>query len=79
MTHIHDGCCLQLGIGPLPNTIGDLICQSDLKDLGLHAEMFCTSMMNMHELGIVNNSKSRLTDLNPYSALLLVAPNYMNL
>ena len=59
MTHIHDGCCLQLGIGPLPNTIGDLICQSDLKDLGLHAEMFCTSMMNMHELGIVNNSKKQ--------------------
>jgi acyl-CoA hydrolase len=59
MTHIHDGCCLQLGIGPLPNTIGDLICQSDLKDLGLHAEMFCTSMMNMHELGMVNNSKKQ--------------------
>ena len=30
---IPDGACLQLGIGGMPNAIGNLIAQSDLKDL----------------------------------------------
>ena len=33
---IPNGACLQLGIGGMPNAIGSLIAQSDLKDLGVH-------------------------------------------
>ena len=36
---IPNGACLQLGIGGMPNTIGAMIAQSDLKDLGVHTEM----------------------------------------
>ena len=31
---IPNGACLQLGIGGMPNTVGSLIAESDLKDLG---------------------------------------------
>ena len=30
----------QLGIGGMPNTVGSMIAQSDLKDLGVHTEMY---------------------------------------
>ena len=36
---IPDGACLQLGIGGMPNTVGAMLCESDLKDLGVHTEM----------------------------------------
>ncbi|MGB5217268.1 MAG: hypothetical protein WBN66_03110 [Smithella sp.] len=35
MKEIEDGACLQLGIGGLPNVIGSMIAESDLKDLGV--------------------------------------------
>jgi len=38
---IPNGACLQLGIGAVPNTIGHLIAESDLHDLGVHSEMMC--------------------------------------
>ncbi len=57
---IHDGCCLQLGIGSLPNTIGELIAHSDLKDLGIQTEMFCPTMVDMHEAGKITNSKKNV-------------------
>ena len=31
---------LQLGIGGMPNAVGSLIAESDLKDLGVHTEMY---------------------------------------
>ena len=36
---IPNGACLQLGIGGMPNAIGAMIAQSDLKDLSVHTEM----------------------------------------
>lgn len=56
---IRDGCCLQLGIGALPNTIGLMLADSDLKDLGIQTEMFCPAMVNMHEAGKITNAKKR--------------------
>jgi len=52
---IHDGACLQLGIGSLPNAIGVLLAQSDLKDLGIQTEMFCEAFMNMYKAGKITN------------------------
>jgi butyryl-CoA:acetate CoA-transferase len=40
---IHDGSCIQLGIGALPNLIGEMIAESDLKHLGVHTEMLADS------------------------------------
>jgi acyl-CoA hydrolase len=50
---IQDGACIQLGIGAMPNLIGSMIAQSDLKDLGIHTEMFNTAMLEMTLAGKV--------------------------
>jgi acyl-CoA hydrolase len=39
MKEIEDGATLQLGIGALPNLMGQLIAESDLKNIGMHTEM----------------------------------------
>ena len=44
---IPNGACLQLGIGGMPNAIGGLIAQSDLKDLGVHTEMYVDAFVDI--------------------------------
>lgn len=57
---IKDGACLQLGIGGVPNAIGKMIAQSDLKDLGVCSEMFCDAFYDLYMSGkITNNRKKR--------------------
>ena len=53
---LRDGSCIQLGIGGMPNAVGSMIAQSDLKNLGIHTEMFCDSMMEMALAGRVTGS-----------------------
>ena len=48
---IPNGACLQLGIGGMPNTIGAMIAQSDLKDLGVHTEMYVDGFVDMAMAG----------------------------
>ena len=59
MKEIQDGACLQLGIGGLPNVIGSMIAESDLKDLGVHTEMLVDSMVDLYNEGkITGNQKT---------------------
>ncbi len=51
MKEIEDGATLQLGIGGLPNTVGKLIADSDLKDLGIHTEMMVDSCVDLYNGG----------------------------
>ncbi|MCX5842151.1 MAG: butyryl-CoA:acetate CoA-transferase, partial [Deltaproteobacteria bacterium] len=60
---IHDGACLQLGIGGLPNTVGSLIAESDLRDLGMHSEMMCDAFMDLYDRGKING-KYKFADKN---------------
>lgn len=60
MNEIEDGTCLQLGIGGLPNVIGSMIAQSDLKDLGVHTEMLVDSLMDLHAAGKITGSRKTL-------------------
>jgi butyryl-CoA:acetate CoA-transferase len=55
-----DGSCLQLGIGGLPNAVGEIIAQSDLKDIGIHSEMFVESMIDMVESGVLTGAKKQI-------------------
>ncbi|MGM9947237.1 butyryl-CoA:acetate CoA-transferase [Floccifex sp.] len=48
---IPDGACLQLGIGGMPNAVGSLIAQSDLKDLGVHTEMYVDAFVDIAKAG----------------------------
>lgn len=57
---MQDGSCLQLGIGGLPNAIGKMIAQSDLKDLGVHTEMLVDSYLDMYEAGRITNKNKRI-------------------
>jgi len=60
VSEIHDGSCIQLGIGGLPNAVGKLISQSDLKDLGVHTEMLADSYLEMFKAGKITNLKKNL-------------------
>ena len=57
---IPDGACLQLGIGGMPNAIGNLIAQSDLKDLGVHTEMYVDAFVDIAKAGKINGSRKQL-------------------
>ena len=57
MEEMGDGCCLQLGIGGMPNAVGVLLAKSDLKDLGIHTEMFCDSMVDLAGAGRVTGAR----------------------
>ena len=57
---IPNGACLQLGIGGMPNAVGSVIADSDLKDLGVHTEMYVDAFVDMTEKGkITGANKSR--------------------
>jgi butyryl-CoA:acetate CoA-transferase len=60
MDRLEDGDCLQLGIGGMPNAVGALIAQSDLKDLGIHTEMFVDSFVDMIEAGQVTGARKNI-------------------
>ncbi len=51
VNEIPDGACLQLGIGGMPNAVGSLIAQSDLKDLGVHTEMYVDGFVDIAKAG----------------------------
>ena len=58
--HICDGATVQLGIGGIPNAIGDLIAQSDLKDLGMHTELCSDGYLAMYKAGKLTNKRKTL-------------------
>jgi acyl-CoA hydrolase len=60
MGQIEDGSCIQLGIGGLPNAVGKMIAQSDLKNLGVHTEMLADAYLDMFEMGKITNTEKVL-------------------
>ena len=57
---IPNGACLQLGVGGMPNTIGAMIAKSDLKDLGIHTEMYVDAFVDMAMAGRVTGAKKAI-------------------
>ena len=57
---IPNGACLQLGIGGMPNTIGSMIAQSDLKDLSVHTEMYVDGFVDMAMAGKITGKHKQL-------------------
>ncbi len=54
---IPDGACLQLGIGGMPNAVGSLIAKSDLKDLGVHTEMYVDAFVDIAAAGKITGAR----------------------
>ena len=57
---IPNGACLQLGIGGMPNAVGSLIAESDLKDLGVHTEMYVDGFVDIAKAGKLSGSKKNI-------------------
>ena len=57
---IPNGACLQLGIGGMPNTVGAMIADSDLKDLGVHTEMYVDAFVDIAKAGKINGSRKNI-------------------
>ena len=60
VNEIPNGACLQLGIGGMPNTVGSLIAESDLKDLGVHTEMYVDAFVDIAKAGKITGLNKRL-------------------
>lgn len=58
--YLHDGMTLQLGIGGMPNALGVLIAESDLKDLGMHTELMSDGYLDLYKAGKITNKKKKL-------------------
>ncbi len=53
---IVSGSTIQLGIGAIPNIVGNMLAESDLKNLGCHTEMICDSYLKLYEAGKLTNT-----------------------
>lgn len=58
LPEIEDGSTLQLGIGAMPNHLGHLMVESDLKNLSIHTEMLVDSFVDMYEAGKITGNKA---------------------
>ena len=57
---LRDGCTLQLGIGNIPDAVGQLIAQSDLRDLGMHTELCTDAYLYIYNAGKLTNKKKTI-------------------
>lgn len=55
---VPDGATIQAGIGKLPNALMEALV--DKKDLGVHSELFTTSMMNLVQAGVITGRRKTL-------------------
>ena len=58
--YLEDGITLQLGIGGMPNALGTLIADSDLKDLGMHTELMSDGYLKLYQSGKMTDRKKEL-------------------
>ena len=65
-----DGSCVQLGIGGMPNAVGMMIAESDLKDLGCHTEMLVDAYVHMFNAGKLTGARKQL---DPYKIVFTFA------
>ncbi len=50
---IPNGATLQLGIGGIPNAVAKQLRHK--RDLGIHSEMFCDSIVDLYDAGVITN------------------------
>ena len=60
VAQIPNGACLQLGIGGMPNAVGSLIAESDLKDLGVHTEMYVDAFVDIAKAGKITGAHKNI-------------------
>jgi len=55
---VNNGDTIQLGIGGIPNAVGKAL--ADKRDLGIHTEMFTSSMMELIQAGAITGAKKNI-------------------
>lgn len=60
LEYLKDGQCIQLGIGGMPNILGKMISETDLKNLGGWTEMLVDAYKNMWESGRMNGTQKNI-------------------
>lgn len=58
--YLSDGITLQLGIGGMPNSLGTLIADSDLKDIGMHTELMSDGYLKLYKAGKITNKRKEI-------------------
>lgn len=53
---IPDRAVLQLGVGGMPNILGEHLAKSDIRDLGCHSELITDAFYNLYEQGKLTNA-----------------------
>lgn len=66
---IHDGDCLQIGIGGIPNAVTNAL--MDKKDLGIHTEMMTTGIARLAKAGVITGAKKSLHKHKMVAAFVL--------
>jgi 4-hydroxybutyrate CoA-transferase len=70
--YIHDGDCLQLGIGSIPDAV--LSCLGQKNELGIHTEMFSDGVVDLVRAGVITNTKKTI-DRDKLVATFLMGTN----
>lgn len=63
LEHMRDGSCIQLGIGGIPGAVGSMVAASDLKDLGVHTEMYVDAFLEMTEARKITGRRKNIDPL----------------
>ena len=57
---IPDRAVLQLGVGGMPNILGEHLAKSDIQDLGCHSELITDAFYNLYEQGKLTNRRKEV-------------------
>lgn len=60
LQYLQDGNCIQLGIGSMPNILGKMINETDLKDLSGWTEMLVDTYYDLWESGKMNGRRKEI-------------------
>ncbi|MBO4447193.1 MAG: acetyl-CoA hydrolase/transferase family protein [Bacteroidales bacterium] len=66
---VHDGDCLQMGIGALPNALASQL--KDHRHLGLHTEMFADGLLELIRAGVIDGSCKKMDPGKVVASFLL--------
>ena len=53
--YIRNGSTLQIGVGGMPDAVGSLLAESNLKDLGMHTELCSDAYLDLYKAGKLTN------------------------
>lgn len=60
VAQVKSGSTIQIGIGGIPNSVGQALARTDLKDLGMHTEMLVDAYLVLHKHGKLTNARKNI-------------------